>query len=238
MPVENTNPQEPLKVVVSYCVRCKGHKNHMIKASEVEMDSATESATGVLFSTTFELLRCQGCDALSVRRDDFCNDPAVAYPGEGWGRDLDDSNGRHEYDYWPNVVKRSLPEWLWEIRETVLKETLIETYGALNANLPILAAAGTRTVFDLLADKLLGDDAGSFKQKLDRLFEAGDISGKQKETLYAVIDAGSAAQHRAHKVPQYDLELMFAILEGLLHQTLLADSKAEALRKRTPQRKK
>jgi hypothetical protein len=136
MAEEITDPKEPLKVVVSYCSRCGGYKNHKITASEVEAD--TDSA--VFFSTTFDLLRCQGCGAISVRRDDFCDDPATVYPGEGWGVQLDDSNGRHDYDFWPSVVKRPIPDWLYEIRETVLKDTLIETYGALNANLPILAA--------------------------------------------------------------------------------------------------
>ena len=51
-----------------------------------------------MFKTTLDLLKCLGCNALSARRDDYCDDPATVYPNEGWGIDVDDSNGRHDFD--------------------------------------------------------------------------------------------------------------------------------------------
>jgi len=175
---------------------------------------------------------------VSVRREDFCSDPATVYPEEGWGRDVDDSEGRTVYDYWPGVMTRKLPEWLWEIKNKTMADTLAQTYKAFNDNMPILAAAGTRIIFDLLAEQLLQRDAGSFEDKLDALFVDGHISKRQKESLRAVVDAGSAAQHRAYKVPHYDLILIFSVLESLIHQTVLAEEKVEGMRQRTPARKK
>jgi hypothetical protein len=146
---------------------CRDWRNHKIIATEVESTSDEESP--VYFQTTFALLKCCGCDAVSVRRDNYCDDPASVYPDEGWGESLDDSNGRHDYNYWPGIEKRPLPEWIWELKETTLKEVLIEIYKAFNEGSPILAAAGSRIVSDLLADGLLGRDAGFFSQKLDAL---------------------------------------------------------------------
>lgn len=234
MSIDDEGVDEQSKVTVSYCRRCRGNTNHNRIASESE----AEDSTGILFKTTFDLLRCRGCDSVSVRKGNFCSDPATVYGGEGWGQSPDDSEGRHDFDYWPAFEKRAAPEWFWEIKEPLLKETLLEIYKALNENLLILAAAGTRIVFDLLANKLLGRDAGRFEQKLDALVAEGHISSRQRTTLDAVVDAGSAAQHRAHKVTPHDLSLILAILEGLIHQTLLAEDKAADLRSRTPQKPK
>ncbi len=234
MEQSNDTSSEPAKVTTSYCRSCGGMKNHGIIASAAKTSDADSP---VLFRTTFDLLKCLGCDAISVRRDEYCDDPAIVYPTEGCGEYVDDSNGRHDFDYWPSVEKRPLPEWLWELKDSTLRETLLETYKAFNEGLPILAAAGSRIVFDLLANLLLKRDAGSFAQKLDAMHQEGHISLLQKETLSSVVDAGSAAQHRAHKVAHHDLILILAILESLIHQTILADAKAADLRKRTPQRK-
>jgi hypothetical protein len=94
--------------------------------------------------------------------------------------------------------------------------------------MPILAAAGTRIVFD----------RGTFKDKLQALFAEGHISERHKEILEAVVDAGSAAQHWAYKVPHYDLILILSVLESLIHQTVLAGEKVARMRQRTPARKK
>lgn len=183
-----------------------------------------------------DLLRCLGCDSVSARRDKYCSDPAIVYPEEGWGTDLDDSAGRHDVDYWPAPTQRAAPDWMYQLENQSFREALIETYAAFNSNLVILAAAGTRIAFDLLSFKLLGKDAGNFIQKLDALIENGHISEKQKETLHAVVDAGSAAQHRAHKIPHYDLKKILAILEGLIYQTVLAGEEAASIKSRTPSR--
>lgn len=238
MSYDQDDLHEASTVTISYCRRCAGHRNHIRIATESETDTETLNETGILFKTTFDLLRCQGCDALSVRRDDFCDSPAIVYAAEGWGESRDDSNGRHQIDYWPSVEKRVPPKWLWELEKSALKETLLETYNAFNENMQILEAAGTRIVFDLLTYKLLGRDAGTFGQKLDALFSEGHISERQKRTLQAVVDAGSAAQHRAHKAAHDDLKLILDVLESLIHQTVLADAKVDSLRDRTPQRKK
>jgi len=173
-----------------------------------------------------------------VRREDFCSDPATVFPEEGWGHSLDDSEGRTVYDYWPGMMTRKLPEWFWEIKNKTMADTLSQTYKAFNDDMPILAAAGTRIVFDLLAEQLLQRDAGTFKDKLQALFGEGHISERQKEILQTVVDAGSAAQHRAYKVPHYDLILILAVLESLIHQTVLAGEKVAGMRQRTPARKR
>lgn len=102
---------------------------------------------------------------------------------KSWGESHDASDGRHRIQYWPGIKLRALPDWLWEIKVTPFRETLEETYRAFNKNQPVLAAAGTRIVFDLLARKLLGIDAGSFTQKLDALYKDGHLSEKQKTTI-------------------------------------------------------
>lgn len=234
MPLKKKNSPKPsANVTRSYCRECRGLRDHILIASECD----TIHESGVTFKTTLDLIRCLGCKSLSARRDEFCDDPASVYPEEGWGKIHDDSAGRHETHYWPTIQTRSHPEWLWEIKNKSLKDTLVETYKAFNDGQPILAAAaGTRIVFDLLAAQLLEEDPGTFAAKLDALFNQGYISRRQKDSLNDIIDAGSAAQHRAHKLAHYELDLILVILESVIHQTTLATEKTEALRLRTPQR--
>ena len=52
MPADNNDENQPLKVVDSYCTRCRGYKNHKITAFEAEADSDPDPP--VSFSVTFD----------------------------------------------------------------------------------------------------------------------------------------------------------------------------------------
>ena len=140
--------------------------------------------------------------------------------------------GGTQTTYWPAPVHRKPPEWLDEItlHDRTLATILSEMYTALNNDLRILAAIGARTAFDRASDLLGVDSNLSFDRKLDRLVALGNVSTTERETLQALVDAGSAAAHRAWVPKPQELETMMVILESLLHRAFILGDGIQRLR--------
>ncbi|MEK9285682.1 DUF4145 domain-containing protein [Bradyrhizobium sp. ISRA442] len=110
------------------------------------------------------------------------------------------------------------PEWLdaLETLDNDLFGLLKEVYSAANDEQVRLLSMGTRTALDHLMNTVLGGDLGPFEKKLGEMVAQGHITGKQKEALEIVIDAGSASSHRAFKPPRQLIQAMLATMEGLI----------------------
>ena len=85
--------------------------------------------------------------------------------------------------------------------------------------------------------------AGTFRDKVDLLHMSGPIGKEEAGMLKAVLEAGNAAAHRGFRPLRGDLEVMFEILESVLHTLFIRPSRttelhesAEQVRKRVPPR--
>jgi hypothetical protein len=142
--------------------------------------------------------------------------------------------------YWPSVIKRARPKWFDALRErdNSLGLLLDEMYSALDADLRVLAAIGARTVFDR-ASELLGVDEGlSFQEKLDRLAADGKTSLDEAKTLQALVDAGSAAAHRAWRPQPDELNTMIDVVESFLHRSFIVGDGIAKLRASVPEKRR
>jgi len=90
---------------------------------------------------------------------------------------------------------------------------------------------------DMLIVEKVGD-AGTFKQKLKKLQDAGFVGAKNVEVLDAALDAGSAAAHRGHAPKPSDVNAVMDIVENLLHAVYVLPGMAQGLKKTTPSRPK
>jgi hypothetical protein len=79
-------------------------------------------------------------------------------------------------------------------------------------------------------------DQGTFEQKLQRLLDDGLISAKQKDTLFVVVDAGSAAGHRGFKPAIALIDAMLDTTELILQQRYISEPMLEALKTAIPPR--
>lgn len=110
-----------------------------------------------------------------------------------------------------------------------LEQAISEVYGALDADLPILAAIGMRTCFDVAAILLgIGGDL-SFSKKLDELVQRKKIGGLDKDRLALLVDAGSASVHRGWKPKPKELETLAEILEHFVFEAFVAPSRRSRL---------
>lgn len=203
---------------LSHCNRCSRSTNHDILHELRIEDEEVDPGTGIReeWTNTYTMLRCRGCDDVSMKVDHWHS-----------------SYGQIDPEIYPPRISRSFPGWLWELPYE-WRSLLQEIYGALHADSRRLAMMGARTVIDLYLTEAVGN-AGSFEQRLGQLVSSGQLASDDKTTLKAALEAGNAAAHRGHNPHTKDLFAVMDIVEHLLQRYVLKQS-ATILQKRTPPR--
>lgn len=128
------------------------------------------------------------------------------------------------------------PDWVHCLPRE-FQRLLGEIHDSLDHDSRALPAMGIRALIDLVALHTVGD-VGSFPQKLEALERHGSISPEDKEWLAVVIDAGSAASHRALFLEPPQLRHMLDCVEHLLWRLFAARERTQALREVIPRRGK
>jgi len=148
-----------------HCNQCGHMTKHGIRASHSK-SSLDEIEDGPTFEEqeTVEILECLGCEHLVVRR---------TYMHEAYTEATT--------EFYPPPISRPMPRWSRIIGigvPGIIRDVLKEVYKALQADSPILATMGARTILDLVMIEKVGDK-GSFEQKLEALERNGFV-GKKK----------------------------------------------------------
>lgn len=216
-----------------HCNECQADRRHALRSSfylHGSKDAVDDDGHPAPFDCV-EVLQCLGCETPVCRR--------CAWRGGTYHRDHDGSilvlDGE-AINYFPSRSVRQRPTWLRKLPQYFFP-VLDEVYTALDNGSTTLAAIGVRTVIDVLARKVVGD-TGSFRSKLDALEKKGWLAARDKARLAIVVDAGSAAAHRAFKGTRTSLDQMMDSLEHLLKSRYVLDREAKELRRATPRRKR
>ncbi|WP_300376675.1 DUF4145 domain-containing protein [Henriciella sp.] len=220
-----------------HCPDCGGIRNASArKVFQHHID--VDGDDFIWLNRAYAILQCLGCDAVYFRTDSqFSEDEEHVFNHE---------TGEHECDipirtsYHPSPVRRDRAEWANRIRGTdqTLQRLLDAVYDALDADLRVLAAIGTRTTFDRASELLGINENLGFGQKLNELRDAGKIGVDERQHLGDLVDAGSAAAHRGWEPSNEQLEVMVTILEAFLHRSFILAAEAGALRDAVPQRRR
>jgi hypothetical protein len=203
-----------------HCNQCRRKtQQEVIKIREVNEDEEVDASCGWIdWLTTYTMLECRGCAAVTLRR-----------------RTVSQTIGEDETTYYPPPISRQIPRWHYDLPKDI-KELLKECYAALQSGSKRLAIMGARSVVEIFMNKSLGD-IGGFKQKLNKLVEKGYLTRSNRDTLEAALEAGHAVVHRGHTPKADDVTLVFDIVENLFH-ALILKKESEQLKERTPIRKK
>jgi hypothetical protein len=202
------------------CAQCAGERN-----CDVRGHHRTDYSDGNFWGRTdWLLLQCRGCDYVFCQTDVTTSEDYDYHWDENGEEQCEQA---HVYDYWPALSKRRKPDWMGEygidgLRDVdALDTALVELYGALNANLPMLAAIGIRTAFDVAGVLLKVDGDLTFAKKLDSLVQEKHIREVDRSRLETAVDAGSASAHRGWKPSAGDLSTMMTILENFIFDTFV-----------------
>lgn len=202
-----------------HCNRCGRETRHGVRASYSRSSQDYVEPADAEFEEreTVDILECQGCEHLVVRR---------LLQHEVYGEAT---------EFYPPPISRPMPRWKMKIPATI-GALLEEVYRALQADSPRLATMGARTILDLVIVEQVGD-RGNFPQKLEELEKRGFVGGMNREFLAAALDAGSAVAHRGLAPSSPQLHHVMDIVENLLETAYVLPEAADTLKKTTPPRK-
>jgi len=182
-----------------------------------------------------QILECCGCRGLSVRKQFWLSE---------WDQELENpvtgepmmQRGISEQIY-PPPLSRPLPPWIHKIQDETLYQVLHEIYSNLQAGNSISVAMGIRLLIDRMMNITVGD-IGGLEVKLRAMREQGLISEDEKDKLLnPVIDAGSAAAHRAYRPKSDHVNTMMDTVENLVYRLLVLPISVDELRRATPPRR-
>lgn len=218
------------KVVKANCNTCGGDRNAFRRREFEKRDN-----DGVVsFTKTIEILECCGCGRLSVRKTDWCS--------ENFDYEQDPLTGEvvlvpeTDVSHWPPPSRRKPPGWFERIDRPPIRSVFKEIYRAIDHDALSLATMGTRTVIDHVMTIAVGDVKGGFEAKLNKMVEQGHMGEKEKRVLMTMIDAGSAASHRAYVPDLTTLEKVLDVAELLVQKELVVPSYVDPVENSTPKR--
>jgi hypothetical protein len=150
--------------------------------------------SGISRSEAYQALECAGCGTIffQIEQYDYSDMRKLE-----WDPEVGQNVLKPTLSHYPAETRRAEPDWLVDVRDVILRRLLRELYAALNSDLPVLSAIGARTVFDRASELLGVHPALGFDKKLDDLVTNGKIGSDEKAHLNVLIEAGSAAAHRA-----------------------------------------
>lgn len=203
-----------------FCNNCGRSTDHELLVSKSVDDSdepdPDDEFQPFYWTDTYDTLQCRGCGSVCLRHT------------------VDDAAGEHRVFFYPPAVARRPPLWRFRLPEQMW-QLLDEIYKALHNNSRRLALMGARTLVDMLMSAEVGD-VGSFNHKLDALRDKGVISQRNRDILFAALDAGSAAAHRGFNPAHDELNAVIDIVENLLEATYHLSYVADEIRKKVPPR--
>lgn len=132
------------------------------------------------------------------------------------------------------VSANARPQWYDELslaEKTLIDEIEMSVKNGARA-LPIM---GIRALIESLMLTYF-DDKGSFRKNVNNFASQGHITIQNKQILLSVIDAGSAAIHRAHIPRQEDIATCIAVVVNLLETLKVITPKVKELDASTPKR--
>jgi len=198
-----------------------------------EWSDGEHSAAGCI---THRLLECRGCETVFYHQLSW--DDQVLNP-------VFDSAGNYQMEVvehvetYPQPEKKARkPDWVWSIarKDPQLEKILSEVYDAVERRSNILAATGLRTAFDRVVSYHAVDENQPLAAKVKALNERGFIGATEADILNTVVDAGSAAAHRAWNPTDEQLGQLLQSLEQFIHRTVVVGEKVLEVKALIPQR--
>jgi hypothetical protein len=202
--------------VIAPCSNCVGKKTHTVLFTASDSDESVQE--------TFAMLRCAGCQTISMGRQQ---------------RYL--PNGEIEHTYYPSPVSRKKPSWTIDLiisfgnEEEQFANLLSEIYEAIDGGQHRLAAMGIRALLEQVMISQVGD-LQTFEEKLDAFQEKGLISKVQRVAMGGALEMGHAAMHRSFKPTGEELSQALDIVEGILAPIYNHTYSGERISRRIPPR--
>lgn len=204
------------------CRMCDLKSNHIVLKS-VE-DHWSEDKYEIQGWEKIEIVKCQGCDQLSVRStsshsEDYFSDDVTGeliYP-------------EHEQLY-PNRIEGR--KHLNDVHYLPfgIQSIYTETHGALCSKFKILAGAGIRAIIESICNEENAQGI-NLEKKIDDLSTKGTLTQQEAETLHSTRILGNRAVHEIVAPTNEELDVAMDIVENLIKTVYIIPKKAQKLKK-------
>ncbi len=227
-----SDPHDLKKAVCPSCV-----SEMLVDVLHEETTSWTDNEVPIWGADRYWIIKCRGCDRIFFGQGTtFSEDTEDKYfveTGE-WAQVIEERR-----TFFPRTSKRRRPEWLnfqFEMSNSQLALILHEIYSSIDHEIVRLAASGIRMAFDSISINLGVDDSLTFAEKLESMRKRQHITGRERDYLQVLIDAGSAAAHRGWRPTSSELSTLIEILEGTIHRALVLPTKVADLQSAIPKK--
>lgn len=216
--MSKSDKQETVRVP---CAKCGGNTPHHAVLREYDDNWGCDKAQ-IYGTTSYQTLKCQGCESIRFRISETCSE------------DRDCETGEYEVfekGLFPNeslshrlpVDDRHFPDDVSKIYQ--------ETIACFNAGALTLAGGGLRaTVEAICIDR--GVTNQNLQQKVDALVTQGYLASGQADLLHEERYLGNYALHEMRTPSKSDLEDGLKIIEGVMETIYVLPIRAERLRRR------
>ncbi len=199
------------------CNVCRRATNHGVISSFKNRRYDGDGQHPRLIHEEFELLKCLGCNTVTIRV--VTQSPDFKFP---------------QIDFHPPRLIWPLPLWHEKLPEKI-KGLIMEVYDALNRSNRRLVAMGAGSIVDLVLDKELGD-VGGFEKKLSIAVKSGLMTEMDRGILRPAIEARHAATHRGHEPTEAEIDDVMKIVLHLLEKQFVLPGVSERLNDSVPGR--
>lgn len=219
------------------CPRCNGDRTCFIHG-EIDVPwNWTDGQHAQWGQSDYKLAQCCGCKEVFFHQSSWDSEDwdVIYHPTTG---EEVVTNPRTITTYPIPEKKSEKPDWVWKIAQIdpQLFAILNETYQAYEQGSFILASVGLRTAFDRTTEILKIDPALTLEAKVKLLLNNGFIGETESLTLDVVINAGSAAAHRAWSPNHTEFKTLLITLEQFIHRTVVSGSAALSVAQNIPAR--
>jgi hypothetical protein len=180
---------------------CGGNTNHKVIHEEVKQ---SEPDADYFWHTSWQIIECLGCGAVSFRQETLTEDDFDEY---GQGTPLEKLYPPRIAGHKPLEHQSFLPPMLYQIYN--------ETLAAIANSLPLLAGIGLRALIETICnDQKVGGK--NLEEKINALATKGILSKEQAKILHTHRFLGNVAAHEAKVAKQEELTDALDIAETML----------------------
>lgn len=186
------------------CNNCGVMTNHTVLQTH---QNSAEPDADYHWSQRFEMIKCNGCDDVSLRIEICTEDDFNPHTGDPESRvslypERENERTRKPFDH---VFQ--LPEKIRRVYREIIE--------SMNNSMPILAGVGLRALIEAIcADQVAtGRD---LKERIDSLSTLGSLSVKQADILHSHRFLGNIAAHEIIAAKPHELVAALDIAETLL----------------------
>jgi hypothetical protein len=226
-----------IKKFKAFCNRCNGSTNHTLKAEHKVDDTGEIENNGVvethyLGTYYYQIIECDGCNAIAYRSVDFINN----------FMDLDASTGKWVITkgktfetYFPERLENSIVEKRIVGIPNLLKKAYQEVIQCYNSDLRILCSAGLRAMIEGICNhyKIGGK---ILKNRIDALGNNGLISTELAKSLHTHRFLGNYAMHQLSFAEKDELKDAIELIEITMENLFGVPEKHKKLSKKITDR--